>query len=893
MFRKRCALSLLSLILFAVSIAFAQPKVTTPKEFFGFNIGDDYQLANYTELVAYWKKLDAESDRLQVVDIGKTAEGRTMVMAMISSPQNVQRLEHYRGIAKRLALAEGLSDEEAKQLAAEGKAVVWIDGGLHATEVVGAQNIIELVFQMCSRDDEEAREFLDNVILLVCPVNPDGLELVANWYKQHRNLRIPTLYQKYIGHDDNRDFYMSTQPETINVNRVFYHEWFPQIIYNHHQSAPAGTVINTPPFRDPFNYNFDPMVVRGVDFVGAHMNARFAWENKPGVISRTQYSTWWNGGLRTTAYFHNMIGILTETAHANPAPGRIAPRPEQLIPTMDYPHPITAREWHLRDSLEYCMTANYAVLDCAAKFRRQFLYNIYQMGRNAIQSGKNEAYVISSDQPDFLTATKFVNTLIKNGVAIHRAAAPFTVKGKTYPANSYVVKCAQAFRPFIRDMFEPQKHPHDVRYPGGPPIPPYDSAGWTLAFQMGVQFDSMNEPFEASLDTIKGEAKPPAGAVVGRGSVGYLLSHQVNDAFIAVNRLLSAREGKAPAALDGSAGASPSPYEVYWLKQPLNVNGKTYPAGTMFIPAKRGLEPHLEKLAAELGLSFDRVEKRPDGETFKLKPLRIGLFDSYGGSIPSGWTRWLLEQFEFHYKIIWGAEIDRGDLNSKFDVIILPSGVLPGGAARPIGGDTPPGGETGAAGQPAGALPAGYEERTRLTQKSLEQLKKFVENGGAMVAVGSSSRIGVDFGLPLRNVLTEGGQPLPTTAFYCPGSILEVAVNPAEPLAYGMGERAYVFYNNNPAFEIFPESPTQRTRPVAWFGASNPLRSGWIHGEKTLFNRVAIAEARIGKGNLFLLAPEVTFRAQPHGTFKWFFNALYLGGAEGVNLLSERSQRRE
>lgn len=860
MIRKH--LSLLALVLFVVSAASAQSSVTTPKEFFGFNICDDHQLANYTELVNYWKKLDAESDRLQVVEIGKSAEGRTMLMAIISSPQNMARLEHYRSIAKRLALAEGLSDKEARELAAEGKAVVWIDGGLHATEVVAGQQIIELVYQMCSRDDEEVREILDNVILLACLVNPDGLELVANWYRQHRNTRIPTLYQKYIGHDNNRDFYMSTQPETIAINRVFYHEWFPQIVYNQHQSAPAGTVINTPPFRDPFNYNFDPMVVRGVDFVGAHINARFIWENKPGVISRTQYSTWWNGGLRTTAYFHNMIGILTETAHASPAPGRIAPRPEQLIPTMDYPHPITAREWHPRDSLAYCMTANDAVLACAAKYRRQFLYNIYQMGRNAIERGKNEAAVIPADQPDFLTATKFVNALIKNGITVHRATAPFTVKGKTYPAHSYVVKGAQAFRPFIRDMFEAQKHPHDVRYPGGPPIPPYDIAGWTLAFQMGVQFDSINEPFEAPLSVINSEAKPPMGAINGRSRAGYLLSHQVNDAFIAVNRLM--RQG----------------YEVCWLKQPLTVNGKAYPAGTMFIPAKRGVESALEKLT-EIGLRFDAVERRPDVEAFRLKPMRIGLFDYYGGSIPSGWTRWLLEQFEFPYKIVWGAEIDRGDLNGKYDVIILPSGVLPGDTTRP-GGDAPPGGETGASAAAAGALPQGYEERTRLTQKSLEQLKKFVENGGAIVAVGSSSRIGIDFGLPLRDALTQDGRRLPTTDFYCPGSVLEVNVNPTEPLAYGMGDRACVFYNNNPAFEILPEAVARGVRPVAWFGASNPLRSGWIHGEKTLFNRVAIAEATLGKGKLFLLAPEATFRAQPHGTFKFFFNAIYLGTAENI-----------
>jgi len=258
-------LSSLAVLLLAITAA-AQTKVTTPKEQLGFNFGDDYQLANYTQLVDYWKKLDAQSDRMKLVEIGKSAEGRTMVMAIITAPENHKALDRYKDISRRLATAEGLTDDQARALAAEGKAVVWIDGGLHATEVLGAQQLMELVYQMVSLNDPETLRFLKDVILLATPVNPDGLDLVSNWYMRERDplkrstAGLPRLYQKYIGHDNNRDFYMSNQPETEAINRVFFHEWFPHIVYNHHQTGPAGTVLFAPPFRDPFNYYLDPLV---------------------------------------------------------------------------------------------------------------------------------------------------------------------------------------------------------------------------------------------------------------------------------------------------------------------------------------------------------------------------------------------------------------------------------------------------------------------------------------------------------------------------------------------------------------------------------------------------------------------------------------------------------
>src|SRR5690242_12196463 len=373
------------LLLAAAASVQAQTHITTPKEEFGFDIGADYHLANYTQLMGYWTKLAHESDRMVLDTIGHSAEGRPMLMAIISSPENLKQLDHYREIARKLALAKGLTDDQAHALAREGKAIVWIDGGLHATEVLGAQQLLETVYEMVSKTDPETMRFLHDDIMLAVLCNPDGMELVSNWYNrtadtlERSSSDIPVLYQKYVGHDDNRDFYMVNQPETQAMVNVMFKEWFPQIVYNHHQTGPAGTVIFTPPFRDPFNYNFDALVPLGIDLVGSAMHNRFGAEGKGGVTSRSgsSYSTWWNGGLRTIVYFHNMIGLLTE-AIGNPTPITIPFVPDNELPHGDLPLPIAPQPWHFSQSIAYELTANRAVLDVASKYREDFLYNIYR-----------------------------------------------------------------------------------------------------------------------------------------------------------------------------------------------------------------------------------------------------------------------------------------------------------------------------------------------------------------------------------------------------------------------------------------------------------------------------------------------------------------------------------
>jgi hypothetical protein len=923
----------------AVTGATSAQQVTSPMQQFGHEIGADYELPNYTQFSAYFEKLAKESDRMMLDTIGRTAEGRPQLMAIISSPQNLANLDRYKEIARRLAKAEGLTDAEAHALAAEGKAVVWIDGGLHATEVLGAQQLIETVYQLVSGRDAETQRFLNDVIILAVHANPDGMELVSNWYmrepdpRKRSNSGLPVLYQKYAGHDNNRDFYAVTQPESKNMNRVMYTEWFPQIMYNHHQTGPAGTVMFSPPFRDPFNYNFDPMIPVGIDLVSAAMHDRLLQEGKYGVTWRSgsSYSTWWNGGLRTEAYFHNIIGLLTESI-GDPTPTTIPFVVSQQLPRGDLPAPIEPQVWHFRQSIDYSVTANKAVLDIASRRREQFLYNIYLMGKHAIEKGNTDTwtihprliaaadssirgtagasataappltgdnaaaapagggggggrggratradfdrllrnpalrdprgYIIPSNQKDFLTATKFIDALLQNGITIHRATKDFTVNGKSYPAGSFVVKTAQAFAPHVYDMFEPQDHPDDIAYPGAAPTPPYDNAGWTLAYQMGVEFDRILDGFDGPFEKINGLTAPrPAGRVVSSAK-GYLLSHDVNDAFKAINQLMAAKQN------------------VYWLKEPFKTKAKTYPSGTFYIPSTSQTRALLEKIAASTGLVFEATSSRPSGEQYRLKPVRVALADRYGGSMPSGWTRWVLEQFDFPYELVFPKTLDAGDLNSKYDVIIFPDGGIPAAdrGAGPGGG----GGGGGGGGNASSNIPPEYQARqgSITVAKTIPILKTFVENGGTVISVGSSTALGRHFGLPVTNALVEnvGGteRPVPRSKYYVPGSVLRVEVDTTAAITAGVPREVDVFFDNSPVFKLGENAASMGLKSVGWFNAA-PLRSGWAWGQSYLTNGVEFAQADVGKGKLYMFAPEVTFRGQPHGTFKLLFNGIYLG----------------
>ncbi len=907
-----------------------RPGITTPKEAFGFNIGDDYHLANYVQLESYWKKLAGESDRMKLVSIGKTTEGRTQWMAIISAPENIQHLDKYEAISHKLSMAKGLSDDEARALAKEGKAVVWIDGGLHSTEVVGAQQIIQLVYDLNADTDAETMRFLNDDIVLAVLDNPDGMDLVSDWYNRNPNLEerrtsaVPRLWNHYAGHDDNRDFFMSNLDETTNITNVLFRTWNPQIMYNHHQTGPPGTVIFVPPFRDPFNYHFDPLMPVKIEDVGMAIHTRFIEEDKPGSTMRSgaTYSTWYNGGLRTSTYFHNQIGILTEII-GNPTPEQLPLVPADQLAHNDLPDPIKPQLWHFAQSIAYEQTANRAILDYASRNREQLLYDIYKMGKDSIEKGEEDSwtitpkriaaleeaaaaekpahngrapmgrgpasvpadlyntvlhdkahrdprgYILSADQPDFPTATKFINTLIKNGVTVLQATAEFSVDGKQYPKGSYIVKTDQAYRPHVLDMFEPQDHPDDFKYPGGPPVPPYDATGYTLAFQMGVQVDREYEGFDGPFAPITTNlAAPLPGTITGAANpAGYLVSHAYNDAFTLTNRLLK-------------AGC-----DVYWMAEPQTAEGKSFAAGALWIPASARSTEIVKQSAEQLGVSAVAAAKAPHGAAYKQKVVRIGLADVYGGNMPSGWLRFLFDQFEFPWKNVYPQEVDAGNLNTKYDVLIFTDGVL-----RLDGSHDPAEAFYGAQPKPE-TIPA--EFRPWLGRYSVEKtipvLKQFAEDGGTIIAVGGSTSLGEALGLPMTNGLTEINarhetEPLPAERFYIPGSLIRAQVDNTNPLAYGMPSSLDVFFDKSPAFKLLPNAALEGTSAVAWYQGQKVLDSGWAWGQQYLDGTTAAVSAKVGKGKVFLFGPEITFRGQPHGTFKFLFNGIDFGAATPTKL---------
>ena len=919
---RRLAAASLCLALAAPAAAqpAAAPKVTAPKDFFAQPPGTDYFLANYTAYEAYLKRLAAESDRLRLVDMGRTAEGRTQWLAIVSSPANLARLDHYKDIARRLARARGLSEAQAHALAAEGKAVVWIDAGLHANETITAQGQIQVLHRMVSQSDPETLRLLDDDIILFAHDNPDGMELVSDWYmretdpKKRTLATLPRLYQKYVGHDNNRDSFMAQMPETANVNRQLFREWYPQIIYNQHQTGPRGMVVFVPPFRDPFNFRYDPVVMTELDEVGAAMHSRLIEEGKAGsgMRSAAPYSTWHNGMERSVAYFHNSVGLLTEII-GGPTPEPLPLVPDTQLPRNDEKMPVAPQLWHLQQSLDYQWTMNRAVMDYASRNRERLLFNIYRMGANSIARGSRDSwtttptavaalqaapavgaakvdeygrppfgpktvdpklydavlhapdrrdprgYVLSADQPDMPTAVAFINALLKNGIEVERATAAFTVKGKRYPAGSFVVRTAQAYRPHILDMFEPQDHPRDLEYPGGPPKAPYDITGYTLAYQMGVRVDRVLDGFDGPFAPVPDLVAPPPGRVVGNGRAGWLVSHATNNGFILVNRLLK-------------AGVTPA-----WLTAPVAIGSATAAPGAVWIPWSPQAASIVAQGTRDLGIDAYARRTRPSGRSMPLKPVRIGLVDRYGGLISSGWTRWILEQFEFPFTRVFPQRLDAGDLRRDYDVLLFTDGSVPAASGGPWKAERP------SPEPPAGDLPAEYASHVgRISDtQTAPALKAFVAAGGTVVAVGGATHLAEWLGAPLAPALADskGGQvkALATRDFYVPGSILSARFDPREPLAYGMPDRADVFFEKDQSFTPTGTASAGLHR-VGWFDGPAPLRSGWAIGQERLAGTTAVADVDLGAGRLIVLGPQVTQRAQSYGTFKLLFNGLLLGG---------------
>ncbi len=857
----------LTVCLITSAATFAQGQIPKPAETFGFEPGADYKMASYTQMLAYYDKLDASTDRVKMIEIGKSVRGRSMKLIFISSEENMKSLDKWKDISAKLARAT-ITPEEAQQLAKEGKAIVWFDGGMHASEKAHAQMTPELLYRIAAEESDEMRNIRNNVITLVVPViNPDGLDIVGSWYRKYVGTMFetsdpPILYQEYVGHDNNRDWFMSNMPETKAVTTVLYSQWYPQIVHNHHQTAPSWARIFIPPFRSPVNPKIHPGITTGVNLVGTAMANRFAMKKMPGAISQTTFEMWWNGGMRTAPYYHNQIGILTETSHATPTPRFFPP---DSIPKMVggkttdgteifYPYPWKGGESHFRDAVNYMLEASMAVLDLAAEKHDEFLFNSYLMGRDAIEDKSGAfAYVISKSQWDTSSGDNLVNVMMQGGIDVHRATAAFKAGTVDYPEGSYILYGAQAFRPYLADLMEKQNYPDLYQFPGGPPIPPYDLTGWTLPMQMGIKVDRITKDFTASAKKLDAKVPVGAGGVKGTVSYGYALGRQDNASIKAVNRLLKASE------------------KVFVATAAFTDGGASFAAGTFVIEKGSKTAAAVARISQETGVSFQGIGSKP-GNAKPMQRVKVGLYKSWVDNIDEGWTRWVLEQFDFEIDTLHDADIRTKNL-SGYTAILLPS-------QR---------GEEIMHGHRKGEMPDEYVGGIGLS--GVQAIERYAANGGTLICLDQSTGFAIDqFGLPVQD-LTEG---LTSSDFFIPGSLIRMNVDVTNPLAYGMQPEASASFQRSRSFKkIIPQRkgeggnenttlvPGPDVQEVTKYASKDLVMSGWAKGhDRYLKDKSAMLNVGYGKGRVILFGFRPQFRGQTHGTYKLLFNSIYSGAVK-------------
>jgi hypothetical protein len=851
MLRKHVGI-VLTFVLLITAPTLAQ--IPTPESIIGWQLGTDHKLADYDQISGYFRQLDAATERMQLFEIGTTAEGRTMLLAAISSEANLARLDHWKEISRRVAMADGLTEAEARALAREGKAIVWIDGGLHGTEVAGAQHTPLFAYHLVTSEDEEARQIRENTVVLLMPVmNPDGLDIVTNWYRgnvgtEFETAPLPILYHKYVGHDNNRDWFMMQMPETKAIAQQLWHEWFPQIVFNHHQTGPIPSRIFIPPFRDPMNPNIPPLVMRGINLVGSAMGMRFAQEGKPGAISRVRYSVWWNGGMRTAPYFHNQVGILTETnlyRYATPHYYEWEDLPKSFRegvsgerPSVFYPNPWKGGWWRLGDAVDYMFTASMAVADIGAELKEDWIYNMYAMARQAREKGAAGgpfAYVISADQWDATATAELVGVLRRGAVEVHRATRSFTAGGKDFPAGSYITFASQPFRAHLVDLMEPQTYPDRRWYPGGPPIPPYDLSGWTPPLQMGVRVDRIDDRFEARTQAIRELSVVAMEPEVSGSGPTYLLSPNHNASSQAAFSLL--REGSRVSRASESFDAA----------------GHTWPAGTYMVRAGAN---ELREVANELGLEFVGAGN-VEVSSYRLENPRVGLYKSWVSNMDEGWTRWIFENYGVQLETLADADMRAGALD-RFDAIVLPDQE----AEEILNGHL------------VGTMPTEYAGG--VGAEGTANLKRFIEGGGTLIN---------QLGLPVRNVVRN----LPEDQFFIPGSLIRVNVDNTNPIAYGMQREAAVSFQSSQAFDVIPpasegdKTAMRDVDVIARYAETDLLKSGWALGaERYLAGKPAVVRVPLGQGQIVLIGFRPQFRGQPRGTYKLIFNSILDSKADRV-----------
>src|SRR5438874_8158944 len=506
---KRFAFVLLA-ITFTVA-AFAAPP--SPSDFLKMPVGADKTLADYKQISSYFTALAASSPRVRLETLGKTTLGETMIMAVISSEENMKHLDRIKEIARRLSDPRGLSDDEANALIREGKAIVVVTCNIHSTEIASSQMAMEWAYALATANDEETKRRLNNVVLLLVPsLNPDGETMVTDYYRKFVGTKyeggpLPWLYHHYVGHDNNRDWFMLTQIETKNLNRAVYKEWFPQVWVDEHQMGTDGPRMFIPPFADPLDPTVHPLIWREVNIIGSNMAFRLEQQNKSGLIYGYSFDAYWLGGTRNTGWWKNVTGLLLETASARIAtpidiePNELRGGTKGLIDykaTINHPNPWKGGVWRMRDIMDYERIASDALLETAADRREDLLRDLMTRARSAIADATpGEAYRVPHDQRDWPTAQQLAALLIEHGVEVRQAAN-----------GDFWIPMAQPYSKFITELLEPQRYPEVRLQPGKEILRPYDVASWTLPMAMGVTVDRGTPPPSAArVQSIKPETK--------------------------------------------------------------------------------------------------------------------------------------------------------------------------------------------------------------------------------------------------------------------------------------------------------------------------------------------------------------------------------------------------
>jgi hypothetical protein len=829
----------------------AAAQVKSPQDYLGFRVGEDYKLADWLQIVGYFNELGKASDRVKVEIVGQTTEKRPFPVVTITSPENHAKLARYQEITRRLGDPRGLSADDAEKLIAEGKSVIAITCSVHATEVGAAQMSMELAYNMATKNTDEVKNILNNVIFVLVPsLNPDGLDMVVNWYRKNvktpfERAPLPEIYHHYTGHDNNRDWYMFTQVETRNAVEHVYKKWHPQVLYDVHQMGNTGARLFVAPFMDPYEPNIDPLLIQGASFIGQAQMNRLISEGKSGVTTNAIYDAW--TPARAYQHYHGAVRILSEAASVGYA-SPIHQEFRDLRPGLGYdPRAVSWKfpllwrggDWRLRDIVDYELTASMAALENMALYRERWLRNFYTVQKHSVEwKGAPYAFVVPPDQRDPVTAVEMVNILQFGEVEVQTAQAPFTADGVEYPKGSYVIKMAQPYGSFAKTMLEKQAYPDLREYPGGPPQRPYDVTAHTLPMQMGVKVVTVARPFEASLS--KPEAIKAAPGVIEKADNGsvkaYLLGHETNASFKTLNRLMKEK------------------IDVYWAAKPITSGAKLYPSGTMIIPAATGVEAKLQAIARDTSVNFTSTSERLNVQAYKLNPPRIAMYKSYVASMDEGWTRFIFENYEFPFVNIVDKEIRAGKLRSKYDVILIPGELS---ETQIIQGHRP------------GAMPPEYVGG--IGDEGVQNLREFINDGGTLVTLDKATDFAINqFALPVKNTLDN----VKPEQFYVPGSLLKVVLDTDNPVAYGMPRETAVFFLQNGAFDV-----SGNAKSVGQYPLTNPLMSGWILGEQRLFGKSAVAEVPVGRGRVVLLAIRPQFRAQARATYKLLFNSLYYGPA--------------